>query len=120
MRMNLHYDLERYSDDPADLSNVPVDEFHAAHAAIVAAACRPLRHGGRACWIVGDVRDGRGALRGFPREVVQDFCAAGCELVDEAILVTACGSLRLRVGSMFRVARKLGRTHQHVLVFRKP
>jgi hypothetical protein len=35
------------------------------------------------------------------------------------VLVTACGSLPIRVGRQFVSARKLGRTHQNVLVFVK-
>ncbi len=33
--------------------------------------------------------------------------------------MTACGSLPIRVGRQFVSARKLGRTHQNVLVFVK-
>ena len=35
------------------------------------------------------------------------------------MLVTAVGSLPLRVGHQFSAARKLGKTHQNVLVFVK-
>ena len=35
------------------------------------------------------------------------------------MLVTAVGSLPLRVGRQFSPARKLGKTHQNVLVFVK-
>jgi len=43
----------------------------------------------------------------------------GMELYNEAILVTAVGSLPIRVGRQFDAARKLGKTHQNVLVFVK-
>ena len=40
-------------------------------------------------------------------------------LYNEAILVTAVGSLPIRVGKQFSSGRKLGKTHQNVLVFVK-
>ncbi len=39
------------------------------------------------------------------------------QLYNEAILVTAVGSLPIRVGRQFAQYRKLGKTHQNVLVF---
>ena len=49
--------------------------------------------------------------------------AAGLRLYNEAILVTAIGSLPIRVGRQFEAGRKLGKTlgktHQNVLVFVK-
>ena len=45
--------------------------------------------------------------------------AAGARYYNEAILVTAVGSLPIRVGKQFRSGRKLGKTHQNVLVFCK-
>lgn len=40
-------------------------------------------------------------------------------LYNEAVLVTAVGSLPIRVGRQFETGRKLGKTHQNVLVFIK-
>ena len=40
-------------------------------------------------------------------------------LYNEAILVTIVGSLSIRVGRQFFGGRKLGKTHQNVLVFVK-
>jgi len=40
-------------------------------------------------------------------------------LYNEAILVTALGSLPIRAGRQFQTGRKLGKTHQNVLVFYK-
>ncbi len=44
---------------------------------------------------------------------------AGAALYNEAILVTAVASLPMRAGKQFAVSRKLGKTHQNVLVFCK-
>ena len=40
-------------------------------------------------------------------------------LYNEAVLVTAVGSLPVRVSRQFEIGRKLGKTHQNVLVFCK-
>ncbi len=50
---------------------------------------------------------------------VRAFEAAGLRYYNEAILVTAAGSLAMRAGRAFEVSRKLGRTHQTMLVFVK-
>ena len=112
-------DLEVYSEDPADLSTLGYAEFRTAYAAIIAASCRLLKPDRFACFVVGDVRDRAGFYYGFPWHTVQAFADAGLRLYNEAVLVTAAGSLLLRAGKQFTAARKLGKTHQNVLVFCK-
>ena len=112
-------DLERYSDDPADLSTMGYGDFRAAYRAIIAKTCEMLRQDRFACFVVGDVRDKRGMYHGFPWHTVEAFQAAGLRLYNEAVLVTAVGSLSIRVGKQFVSSRKLGKTHQNVLVFVK-
>ena len=52
-------------------------------------------------------------------DTVEAFRYAGLEYYNEAILVTAVGSLPIRVGKQFQAGRKLGKTHQNILVFVK-
>lgn len=113
-------DLERYSDDPRDLSTMDYPAFLEAYREIIAASCAMLRDDRFACFVVGDVRDrATGCYRGFVGDTVEAFRAAGLELYNEAVLVTAVGSLPIRVGKQFSGYRKLGKTHQNVLVFAK-
>lgn len=112
-------DLERYSDDPADLSTLAYPEFRVAYAAIIAAAIARLLPDRFACFVVGDVRDRAGMYYGLPWHTVEAFQDAGLRLYNEAVLVTAVGSLPIRVGKQFTSSRKLGKTHQNVLVFVK-
>jgi hypothetical protein len=112
-------DLEVYSDDPRDLSTMGYDAFRAAYAEIIAAACARLKPDRFACFVVGDVRDAKGFYHGFPWHTVEAFQAAGLKLYNEAVLVTAVGSLPIRVGKQFVTTRKLGRTHQNILIFCK-
>lgn len=112
-------DLEVYSDDPADLSTLSYEEFRDAYREIIAAACRMLKPNRFACFVVGDVRGKDGNYYNFVGDTIQAFIDAGLRLYNEAILVTAVGSLPIRAGKQFSASRKLGKTHQNVLVFLK-
>jgi len=112
-------DLEVYSDDPNDLSTLKYEEFRPAYFEIIAKACSRLRQDRFACLVVGDVRDKRGNYYNFVGDTVEAFRAAGLHYYNEAILVTSVGSLPIRVGRQFASGRKLGKTHQNVLVFVK-
>ncbi len=69
--------------------------------------------------MVGDFRDKAGHYRNFPGETIAAFEAAGLHLYNEAILITSVGSLPIRTSRIFPVGRKLGKSHQNVLVFCK-
>lgn len=73
-----------------------------------------------ACFVVGDFRDKRtGNYRGFVADTILAFRECGMALYNDAILVTCVGSLPIRVSAQFDVSRKLGKTHQNILVFKK-
>ena len=112
-------DLERYSDDPRDLSTMPYDRFLTAYREIVAASCSLLRDDRFATVVVGDVRDRKGLYRGFVRDTICAFEAAGLRLYNEAIYIPPYGSLPARAGRTFAATRKLGKAHQNLLVFVK-
>ncbi len=110
-------DLERYSDDPRDLSTMPHDQFLEAYRAIIQTCCGLLNPNRFACFVVGDYRDKKGFYRNFVSETIAAFQSCGLILYNEAILITAFGSLPIRAPKQFIAARKLGKTHQNVLVF---
>lgn len=110
-------DLEVYSDDPRDLSTLEYDAFRAKYRAIIAACVGLLKPDRFACFVVGDVRDRKGFYRRLISDTEQAFEDAGARLYNEAVLVTAVGSLPIRIAKQFEGARKLGKTHQNVLVF---
>lgn len=112
-------DLEVYSDDPRDISTLDYPEFKAAYFEIIAQSATRLKDDSFACFVVGDIRDKKGYYRGFPWHTVEAFQAAGLHLYNEAALVTAAGSLPLRINRQFEKGRKFGKTHQNVLVFCK-
>jgi hypothetical protein len=96
-----------------------LDEFTAAYRSIIASSMARLKEDRFAVWVIGDVRDERGCYVNLPGRTVDAFEVAGARLYNDAVLVTAVGSLPIRVARQFEVSRKLGRTHQSVLVFVK-
>ncbi len=112
-------DLEVYSDDPNDLSTLSYEDFKPAYFEIIDKACAQLKDNRFACFVVGDVRDKKGNYYNFVGDTVEAFRAAGLHYYNEAILVTSVGSLPIRAGRQFSIGRKLGKTHQNVLVFVK-
>jgi hypothetical protein len=112
-------DLEVYSERPDDLSTMDHAAFVEAYRAIIAAAVAKLKPNRFACFVVGDFRCPKGFYRNFVGDTVAAFEAAGARYYNEGILVTAVGSLPIRVGKQFAASRKLGKTHQNILVFCK-
>ncbi len=113
-------DLERYSDDPRDLSTMDYTAFLNSYRRIIERCSTLLRPNRLACFVVGDFRDTKtGMYRGFVADTVRAFQAVGMPLYNDAILVTAVGSLPIRVSAQFEASRKLGKTHQNILVFAK-
>lgn len=112
-------DLEVYSDDPADISTLDMAAFDEVYAEIIAKAVGRLADNRFACFVVGDYRDKRGIYANFVSKTIAAFEAAGAGLYNEAILITSVGSLPIRTAKQFRSTRKLGKTHQNVLVFVK-
>jgi hypothetical protein len=112
-------DLERYSDNPADLSTMEWHTFRAQYARIILRSVGKLKQDRFACFVVGDFRDNRGFYRDFVSATIASFRDAGAELYNEAILVTPVGSACMRVTKQFDSGRKFAKTHQNVLVFCK-
>lgn len=112
-------DLEVYSDDPNDISTMSIKEFDNVYASIIGRAVARLAQDRFACFVVGDYRDKKGIYANFVSKTIAAFEAAGARLYNEAILVTSAGSLPIRAAKQFRASRKLGKTHQNILVFVK-
>ncbi len=115
-----YFDLERYSDDPRDLSNaISYLQFQNAYRLIIEATVKALKDDRFACFVVGEVRGKDGHYIGLVPDTIRAFQTAGAQFYNEAILVTAVGSLPIRTSRTFPPGRKLGKTHQNILVFCK-
>ena len=95
------------------------EEFLEAYREIIAASVAKLAENAFAVWVVGEIRDKAGSYRGFVPDTIRAFEDAGMSFYNEAILITPAGSLPMRVRKQFEGSRKLGKSHQNVLVFSK-
>ena len=66
--------------------------------------------------VVGNVRDTSGCLHGLNSDTQTALRQAGCQLYNEAILMTALGNAPLRASHTMSAASKLVMTHQYVVV----
>ena len=113
-------DLEKYSDDPKDISSYDFKAFVAAYQEIISLACSKLRNNRFACFVVGDYRDTKtGISRNLPGGTIKSFQRAGLRLYNDVVLITVSGTAAIRATKQFTAGRKVVKTHQNVLVFVK-
>ncbi|MFT4288141.1 hypothetical protein [Nocardioides sp.] len=113
--------LEKYSDDPADLSNMTYSDFLDAYRGIIRSAVDLLRPDRFAAWVVGEVREkgGDGSCIGLVPDTIRAFQDAGADLYNDHILLTPIGTAAVRTPKQFDASRKAGRVHEYLLVFVK-
>ena len=112
-------DLEVYSNDPRDLSNMEYREFVVVYRMIISRACELLNDNRFAVFVVGEVRNKTGIYHNFVADTIDAFRSAGLSYYNEMILATQVGSMAIRVSRQFNSGRKIGKLHQNVLVFYK-
>lgn len=111
-------DLEVYSDNPNDLSNMDYEDFKKAYKTIIEKACNKLKQNRFAVFVVGDVRDKQGNYINFVDYTKECFLSCGLKTYNEMILVEMLGTAMLRVGQSMK-SRKLPKCHQNILCFFK-
>lgn len=111
-------DLEVYSDDERDISNMEYDKFQEVYKQIIDIACRKLKENRFAVFVVGDVRDKKGFYRNFIDYTKYCFNQNGLMTYNEMILLEQVATAALRCKRNF-AKRKVTKTHQNVLVFYK-
>jgi len=113
-----YHDLEQYTDDMDDLSNMSWDTFKRTYSGIIAKCILKLKPNRFACFVISEIRDEAGSYKGLVPYTIQAFVNNGARYYNELILVNVAGSLPIRIAGQF-THRKIGRTHQNVLVFYK-
>lgn len=111
--------LEKYSDDPADISNMSDDDFDKTYCEILKNTVDMLKDNRFAAVVVGNYRDKKGYLRDLVGLTVKAMENAGARYYNDFVIVTPIGSLPIRAGKAFQSSRKMGRTHQYCLIFVK-
>jgi len=114
-----YYDLEKYSDNPKDISNMEDQEFEKVIRQSIHDGVRNLKENRFAVFVVSEVRNKAGYFRKFIPKIIKDFEDAGAFYYNEIILINAIGTLPIRTRKFWEASRKVGRTHQNILVFYK-
>lgn len=112
-------DLEVYSDDQADISNMEYSDFLATYEEILAKSINKLKENAFICIVVGEVRDKSGYYRNFIGDTINAVEKTGAKYYNEIVLITMGGTLPLRAGRTFEASRKISNSHQKALVFLK-
>ena len=113
-----YHDLEKYTDEAEDLSNMSWSSFKDRYKAIIEKAILRLNNNRFAVFVVSEIRGENGDYKGLVPFTIQSFVNGGARYYNEMILVNVAGSLPVRITGQF-VYRKIGRTHQNILVFYK-
>lgn len=108
-----YHDLERYSDDPRDLSAMDWAGFREALERIVGLAVGLLREDAFATWVVGDVRDRQGYLRRLPAHVDVAHEGAGARLVNDAVVAAPLGGKFGVIWRSWTPTRSMTRIHSY-------
>lgn len=113
-----YFDLEVYSDDKDDISNMDFEDFKAVYTDILEKCANKLKNNRFAIVVISDVRDNQGRYRDLTGITKQAFLNKGFCFYNDIILVNVVGSAALRARKAM-VNRKVTRTHQNILVFYK-
>jgi DNA modification methylase len=114
-----YFNLEKYTKDKKDLSNMDWDLFIASYRKIINLSVSKLNDNRFAAWVIGDVRDKEGFLLPFVSETIKAFEDSGARLYNHAITADIIGSGAMVMKERFRKSRKIVTKHQHCLIFVK-
>lgn len=114
-----YHNLEKYSNHPLDLSNMNYSDFLEAYQEIISISCRKLKENRFAVFVVGDIRNSKGAYRDFVSQTKRIFQDAGLCLYNDIVLLNSYGTAPMRAGKPFSKNRKTMKVHQNILVFYK-
>lgn len=114
-----YHNLEKYSNHPLDLSNMNYEDFTQAYCEIISKSCEKLKENRFAVFVVGDIRDSKGAYRDFVSATKRIFQENGLYLYNDIVLLNVYGTAPMRARVHFEGGRKVVKTHQNVLVFYK-
>lgn len=110
--------LERYSDDPADLSTMGWEDFLVPYRRSIALSAERLRNDSFFVFVVGNFRPvgGDGHLRPLVAETIAALEANGLHYYGDLVVLNSTASSGLRASALFNPGRKPTFCHQHVVV----
>lgn len=113
-----YFDLEVYSDDDKDISNMDYENFTRVYTDIIKKTARKVKENRFAVVVISDVRDDKGYYRDLTGLTKKAFLEEGFGFYNDIILQNAIGTGALRARKTMTY-RKVVRVHQNVLVFFK-
>ncbi|MGM0323019.1 hypothetical protein IGJ18_000499 [Enterococcus sp. AZ078] len=111
-------DLEVYSQDERDISNMTYEQFADIYSQILKRSARKLKNNRFAVITISDVRDKKGFYRDLTGLTKRSLAEEGVLFYNDMILLNTAGSAALRARLSMN-NRKVVRIHQNVLVFYK-
>ena len=116
-----YWNLEQYSNDPNDMSNMATyEQFNYAMFASAMSHAKVMKPGAFVCIVVGPFRDKKtGELIDFRAHTVENFREAGFYFHQEIILSKNFGSAAKRSTNSWK-GLKLVPIHEYLLIFRQP
>lgn len=111
-----YLDLEKYSDDEADLANMSHEQFYRVYEQIIASSAKLLKPNRFAVFVVGNVREKGFAQSLLVERTIKAFIDAGMAFYNHLILINPM-ALKAITCRKSMGTRKVGLVHQDVLVF---
>lgn len=121
-----YYDLEKYTDNPADLSNMNADSFDKKYYSILKKAAAKLKDNRFFAVVVSEVREQSvtgnykiGKYKGLVWKTIKACEEAGLHFYNDMILFNSQHQAARVVDTYFKRNRKVASVHQNILVFVK-
>lgn len=108
--------LERYSDNPHDLSNMGLEDYDTAIHAAIANTMAALRNHRYIGIVISDVRGKDGNYQRLPDLIRTALATSGCHIVNSLIVVDPVGKKYLTGWKLLGQSRKVQRTHQELII----
>ena len=121
-----YYDLEKYTNNPADLSNMNADSFDKKYYSILKKAAAKLKDNRFFAVVVSEVREQSttgnykiGKYKGLVWKTIRACEEAGLHFYNDMILFNSQHQAARVVDTYFKRNRKVASVHQNILVFVK-
>ena len=114
-----YFDLEVYTNEEEDLSNMSDENFVNKYHSIIQKAVSKLKENSFAAFVVGEVRNKNGFYKKLVYHTIDGFEKAGCNFYNDIILLRPVANAAMRIPTQFPNRRKVVRIHQNILIFYK-
>jgi len=112
-------DLEVYSTENGDISNMEYDDFKDVYEEIINRSVLQLKDNAFAIFVVGNYRDSNDFYHDLGGDTIRAFKAAGMGLYNDIVFVSPYGTAPIRAPRSIMATRKFTKVHQNILVFAK-